>query len=179
MNDERVQEEAGDILDELVDEVADGTGDAALEEQLAAAQAEAARYLDGWQRTQAEFANARKRFEKQRAEAYTNANADLVSKLLPLIDDLERALSSAPEAIQRDPWFAGVGLVYRKMMSVLEDMDVYPIPAVGEMFDPNLHEALSPEPSSEHASGVIVREVRRGYRLGDQVIRPSLVTVAA
>jgi len=180
MNDERVREETGDILEgELVDSAETETASATLEEQLAAAQAEAARYLDGWQRTQAEFANARKRFDKQRAEAYTNANADLVAKLLPLIDDLERALSSAPESVQRDPWFAGVGLVYRKMMSTLEEMGVQPIPAVGEAFDPNRHEALSPEPSNEHASGTIVRELRRGYRLGDQVIRPSLVTVAA
>ncbi|WP_374689429.1 nucleotide exchange factor GrpE [Promineifilum sp.] len=179
MNDERVREETGNVLEgELVDAAETATG-APLEEQLAAAQAEAARYLDGWQRTQAEFANARKRFDKQRAEAYASANADLVGKLLPLIDDLERAVSSAPESVQRDPWFAGVGLVYRKMMSTLEELGVQPIPAVGEPFDPNWHEALSPEPSNEHDSGTIVRELRRGYRLGDQVVRPSLVTVAA
>lgn len=149
-----------------------------LEEQLAAAQAEAARNLDGWQRTQAEFANARKRFDKQRAETYISANIDLVSKLLPLIDDFERALDSVPESEQSDPWIAGVSLVYRKMLSVLEEMNVQLIPSVGEPFDPNLHEALTQEPSDKHASGVIVREMRRGYRLGDRVIRPSLVSVA-
>ena len=149
-----------------------------LEEQLASATAEAARNLDGWQRTQAEFANARKRFEKQRAEAYTNANADLVAKLLPLLDDVERALATAPASMQADPWLAGVGLVYRKMLSVLEEMNVEPIPALGAPFDPNMHEALGQEPSDEYDSGVVAREMRRGYRMGDRVIRPSLVMVA-
>ena len=149
-----------------------------LEEQLAAAKAEAARNLDGWQRTQAEFANARKRFDKQRAETYVNATIDLVSKLLPLIDDFERALDSVPENEQNDPWVAGVSLVYRKMLSVLDEMNVQIIPSVGEPFDPNQHEALTQEPSDEHQSGVIVREMRRGYRLGDRVIRPALVSVA-
>lgn len=149
-----------------------------LEDELAAAKAEAARNLDGWQRTQAEFANARKRFEKQRVEAYTNANVELVARLLPLLDDFERALESVPVGERDTPLVSGVGLVYRKMQSVLEDLNVEVIPAVGEAFDPNLHEALSQEPSDEYSSGTVVREMRRGYRLGDRVIRPSMVTVA-
>ncbi len=146
-----------------------------LEEQLAEARAEAARNLDGWQRTQAEFANARKRFEKQRGETYINANVDLVSKVLPLIDDFERALDNAPAD---DPWVSGVALIYRKMIAVLEEMNVEVIPSVGEPFDPTWHEALSQEATDEYESGIIVREMRRGYRLGDRVIRPALVTVA-
>lgn len=149
-----------------------------LEEQLATAQEEAARYLDGWQRTQAEFANARKRFEKQRVETFTSANAELVSKLVPLIDDFERALESVPEASRANPWVTGMDLVYRKMQAILEEMNVQVIPAVGQPFDPNLHEALSQEASDEYTSGTVVREMRRGYRLGDRVVRPSLVTVA-
>jgi molecular chaperone GrpE len=150
----------------------------ALEEQLAEAKAEAARNLDGWQRTQAEFANARKRFEKQRSDTYLNANVDLVSKVLPLIDDFERALESAPGELQNDAWVSGVALIYRKMVGILEEMNVQVIPTVGETFDPNWHEALSQEPSDEYENGTVVREMRRGYRLGDRVIRPALVTVA-
>lgn len=149
-----------------------------LEDQLAAAVAEAARNLDGWQRTQAEFANARKRFEKQRAETYINANADLVARLLPLIDDFERALDAVPAEDQTDPWVAGMALVYRKMLTILEELNVQPIPSVGEPFDPTQHEALTQESSDEHGSGIVVREMRRGYRLGDRVIRPALVSVA-
>jgi molecular chaperone GrpE len=178
----------------LRDDAADGLADEALatagmaaaaemaaaspDDELAAARAEAARNLDGWQRTQAEFANARKRFEKQRAEAYVNANADLVAKLLPLLDDFERALAAVPPSDQDDPWLAGVNLVYRKMVAVLEEMGVEPVPALGAPFDPNMHEALGQEPSDEYESGLVAREMRRGYRLGERVIRPSLVMVA-
>lgn len=178
-NDEQVLDEPSgvDATAEAVSDV-DTEAELSVEERLAAAQAEAARNLDGWQRTQAEFANARKRFERQRAETSVNATADVVAKLLPLIDDFERALESVPSEDENDPWVAGVALVYRKMLSVLEDMNVQAIPAVGEPFDPNLHEALSQEPSDDYDSGVIVTEMRRGYRLGDRVIRPSLVTVA-
>jgi molecular chaperone GrpE len=178
-NDEQLIEETAEMDDTAAG--VDTTEEQLLtvEEQLVAAQAEAARNLDGWQRTQAEFANARKRFEKQRVDTYVNANAELVAKLLPVFDDLERAIESAPADTRDAPWVAGVNLVYRKMLGVLEDMNVQAIPAVGEAFDPNLHEALSQEPSEDYESGVIMREMRRGYRLGDRVIRPSLVTVAA
>jgi molecular chaperone GrpE len=176
MNDEQIRDETA----EAVEKYADGSEPAlTLEEQLAEAQAEAARNLDGWQRTQAEFANARKRFEKQRGDTYLNANVDLVGKILPLLDDFERALGSVPADIQENPWISGVALVYRKMLAILDELNVQPIPTVGEPFDPNLHEALSQEPSDDYDNGTIVREMRRGYRLGDRVIRPSLVTVAS
>lgn len=167
--------EAGDGVDPAV---VGEQEDPSLEEQLAAAQSEAARNLDGWQRTQAEFANARKRFDKQRAETFMAANIDLVSKLLPLIDDFERALVLVPEGERNDPWVSGMALVHRKMLAILEEMNVQPIVAVGEDFDPTLHEAWSHEPSDIYGSGVVVREMRRGYRLGDRVIRPALVSVA-
>jgi molecular chaperone GrpE len=175
-NDEQIWEEAV--------EASEGQEDGAeptltLEEQLAEAQAEAARNLDGWQRTQAEFANARKRFEKQRGDIYTNANIEVVGKILPLIDDFERALDSVPTDVQESPWVSGMTLVYRKMLAILEEMNVQPIPTVGQPFDPNLHEALSQEPSDNYDSGTIIREMRRGYRLGDRIVRPSLVAVAS
>lgn len=149
-----------------------------LEQQLADAKAEAARNLEGWQRTQAEFANARKRFEKQRADLYASANSDLAAKILPILDDFERALASAPDPIRGDAWFSGVELVHRKFMSILEGMGVESIESVGQPFDPNLHEALGQEPSTDYDSGVVTRQMQRGYRLGDKVIRPSLVYVA-
>ena len=190
-SDERLRDDAADALADEALATAGLAAEAAVAEtagaeaaavspddELAAARAEAARNLDGWQRTQAEFANARKRFDKQRAEAYVNANADLVARLLPLLDDFERALATVPAGVQGDPWLAGVNLVYRKMVAVLEEMGVEPVPALGAPFDPNLHEALGQEPTDEYESGVVAREMRRGYRLGERVIRPSLVMVA-
>jgi molecular chaperone GrpE len=184
MNDERVGE---GIIESLIEtESGEGEVDSAseqetlsIEEQLAAAQAEATRNLDGWQRTQAEFANARKRFDKQRVEIYSSAGAETAAKLLPIIDDFERALETAPPVdASNNAWVEGILLVHRKLLSTLEEMGVQAIPAVGEPFDPNVHEALMQEPSDAYSSGTVVREMRRGYRLGERVIRPSLVVVA-
>ena len=153
-------------------------GEPSLAEQLAQAQAEAADYKDRWMRSQAEFANARKRMEKERADAYTNAKADIVLKLLPALDDFERALTNAPEAIRADSWYEGIELVEKKLQAVLEGLNVTPVAAVGEPFDPNWHEAISQEPSDEHESGIVSRELQKGYKIGDRVIRPSLVVVS-
>ena len=158
--------------------VAEAAEPMTLEEQLAAAQAEAARNLDGWQRTQAEFANARKRFEKQRLEANNNATADVIAKVLPVIDDFDRALQNVPQPIESDSWFEGVQLVYRKLNTILDHFNVEPIEALGQTFDPALHEALMQEPSDEYESGTITRELQKGYKMGERVIRPSLVYVA-
>ncbi len=149
-----------------------------LEEQLQAANEEAAKNLDAFLRAQAELANARKRFEKQQLMAYSNANADLVGKLLPVLDDFDRAVENAPETIQEDGWFEGLELVQRKMLSILENLNVKEIEAVGQPFDPNYHDALAQESSDEYESGAVVRVMIKGYQLGDKVIRPSLVIVA-
>lgn len=175
-----------DVVDAVVEEGAAEEGTAVpeteepptLEEQLAAAQAEAAKNLDGWMRTQAEFANARKRMEKQRAETYQNASADVVTKLLPVLDDFERALEAVPAEIAGNSWLDGIQLVQRKLMSILDGMNVKPIEAVGQPFDPMYHEAIMQEPTDEFESGTVSRELQKGYQIGDRVIRPSLVYVA-
>lgn len=150
-----------------------------LAEQLAVAKEEAAKNLDGWLRAQADFANARKRFEKQRADAFEDATTHVITNLLPIIDDFQRATDIVPESISSDPWFTGILLVQRKLHNVLETCNVAPITAVGQPFDPNLHEAIMQEESAEHASGTVTRELQKGYKLGERVIRPAIVYVAA
>lgn len=173
---EQIQENGQEVADEIeLDEDVELT----IEEQLAQAEAKAAEYLDGWQRARAEFANARKRLERGRVEAYSSAGVDYVTKLLPIIDDLGRALTSAPPEVVSNPWFEGLDLVNRKIQSMLEAMDVKPIEAVGQPFDPNFHEALSLRESEDVESGIVIEELQTGYRLGDKVIRPSLVNVSA
>jgi molecular chaperone GrpE len=149
-----------------------------LEEQLAAAEAKAAEYLDGWQRARAEFANARKRLERERGEAYLNASVDIATQLLPSLDDFDRALNSVPPGVAEDKWFEGIQLVRRKLQNILENLRVTPIQAVGKPFDPNLHEALSLQPSDEYESGTVIGEAQAGYKIGDRVLRPALVFVA-
>ncbi len=149
-----------------------------LEEQLTAAKVESAVNLDGWQRARAELANARKRFDKERLEAYPNAVADIAGKLLPALDDFERAMQNIPAEIADNKWFEGLRLVQRKLNATLEGFQVATIETVGHPFNPNWHEALMQEASEKYESGVIVRELQKGYRIGERIIRPALVVVA-
>lgn len=193
MSDETVFEEQKRSDEEPVSEAASvesngegmpaGDGETAdqapsLEQLLEEAQAEANDYKDRWLRSQAEFANARKRMDKERVLTYQNATADLAGKLLPVLDDFERAMENAPSEVSAISWFEGVELVHRKLLSILEGLGVQPISAVGQPFDPNLHEAITQEPTDEYESGTVMRELQKGYQLGDRVIRPSLVCVA-
>jgi molecular chaperone GrpE len=149
------------------------------EEKLAEAESRAAEYLDGWQRARAEFANARKRLERQRSEAYLNAAIAHAQKMLPILDDFERATENVPDSVAEGGWFEGIVLVQRKLQAILDDLNVERITAVGEPFDPNLHEALALQDADGVESGTIIEELQTGYKLGDRVLRPSLVNVAA
>ena len=166
------QESGFDIPDEALEE------ELSLEEKLVLAQGEAARNLDSALRAQAELSNARKRFDKQQMLAYSNANADLVGKLLPVLDDFDRAIENVPDPVREDGWFAGIELVQRKFLNILENLNVKEIEALGEPFDPNFHDALAQEQSDEYEGGMVIRVMLKGYQLGDKVIRPALVTVA-
>lgn len=149
-----------------------------LEEQLASALTEAEDYKDRWLRSQAEFANARKRMEKQRVDLFATATSDVMKTLLPIVDDFSRALENVPESITESSWLEGIQLVQRKLDSILETYNVSTIEAVGQPFDPNIHEAISQEATDEYDSGVVCKELQTGYKIGDRVIRPSLVIVA-
>jgi molecular chaperone GrpE len=170
------EEQSADIVETGVDHE-DTEPD--LEQQLIIAKEQAAEYLDGWQRARAEFANARKRLERGRTEAYRNATVDFARKLLPALDDFERASDNVPEEIAEDSWYDGMLLIQRKLEAVLEDLHVERIEAVGQEFDPNFHEALTLKQKEDVESGVVIEELQVGYRIGDQVIRPTLVNVAA
>ena len=102
-----------------------------------------------------------------------------MTKLLPVVDDFERAMENIPADIKKSSWLEGIQLVQRKLETTLENFNVTPIKALGEPFDPTLHEAITQEPSDKFESGVVSRVVQTGYKIGDRVIRPSLVVVAA
>ena len=152
---------------------------AELRQALEKTKAQSAEYLDGWQRARAELANARKRFEKERSEAGQFANAALVRKLLPALDDLDRAVKTLPADQADAAWANGMTLVQRKFASVLESEGVRSIEVKpGDKFDPAWHEAVTHEDHTEHQEGEIIAEVQKGYLIGEQVLRPSLVRVA-
>ena len=150
-----------------------------LQEQLSAAQAQAQEYLDGWQRARAEFANYKRRVERDREQMRQDAVARVVIRYLPIVDDLERALQNRPQEGEGAAWAEGIELVYRKLLAALEADDVRPMQALGEHFDPNLHEAVMQEPSEEYESGQIIEVLQPGYWIGERVLRPALVKVAA
>jgi molecular chaperone GrpE len=150
----------------------------ALRQELEEAKAQCAEYLDGWQRARAEFANYKKRNEQERQELFKLANTTLITRLLPIFDDFERAFQTLPGNLLSLTWIDGVVLIYRKLQAILEAEGLTLMETEGESFDPLVHEAVTYEESEEHQEGQIIGEVQRGYKLGDRVLRPALVRVA-
>jgi len=149
-----------------------------LQEDLEKAEAQAAEYLDGWQRTRAEFSNYKKRQETERVQVMVLANAALLRKLLPVVDDFERAVVTLPVDLSRLTWCEGVFLIKHKLDAILESEGVKPIETEGQAFDPRYHEAVTYEEAPGHDDGQIIAEVQRGYMFGERVLRPALVRVA-
>jgi molecular chaperone GrpE len=136
-------------------------------------------YYDRLLRQAAEFDNYRKRIERERRELAEGAAADLVVELLPVLDDLERALKADVGSGQAgDAIRAGVELIHRQLVELLRKRGVTPIEAVGHPFDPHFHQAVAQEMSSQHPDGEVMAEFRRGYMLGDRLLRPAMVKVA-
>lgn len=150
-----------------------------LERQLKECQIQCDNYLDQWRRTAAEFANYKKRVEREYAEATKYCNAALIARLLPVLDDLDRAFSNLPEELKGSPWIEGMMLVQRKFHSIIEQEGVQEIETEGQIFDPNLHEAVTHEPSDTVPEGHVLGEVEKGYRLNDRILRPAKVRVSA
>lgn len=149
-----------------------------LAEQLAQAQAEAAEYLDSWRRATADLSNARKRMQREMDEVRAAAAERVLEKLLPVVDDIERAFTVVPAEQANSDWVNGFRMIQRKMRALLESEGVQVIPTEGQSFDPALHHAITHEETAGYAEGQIIGELARGYRLGEKVLRPSMVRVA-
>jgi molecular chaperone GrpE len=167
------QETGGPVFAELL----------ATRAELKRLEAEGNDLRDKFARRQADFENFRKRVERERTETYNRAAADLVTKLLPVLDNLGRALATeaSVEATESDEFrhfLSGVDLIYKQLGGVLEALGVKPVSSVGEIFDPNVHEAVVTEETDEHEPDTVMQELVRGYRLGDKLLRPAMVKVA-
>jgi molecular chaperone GrpE len=138
----------------------------------------ATEYLDGWQRARADFTNYKKRVERDQAFVYQSASASILKRFLDALDDLDRALKNRPTEGDAAAWAEGVELVSRKFHSILDAEGVKPMEAAGQEFDPNIHEAITQEESTEFESGQVIEVVKNGYWIGDKVLRPALVRVA-
>ena len=159
---------------ETAGEIASADGEAAGSEL----QRERDEFKDLLLRKTAEFDNYRRRTERERQSQAESAAADLLGELLPLVDDLERALSADPGTEGVDAYRRGVELIHRQLSEVLRKRGVRPIEALGADFDPHQHQAVSHEAAPGHRDGEVIEEYRRGYTLGDRLLRPSMVKVA-
>lgn len=176
---EKLEEAVDDIVAESAAEEQESVETAEyLQQQLDEALAESAVNLDGWQRAQAEFSNYRKRVERDQARMRDDAASRVIMQFLPVVDDLTRALKDRPQGGEAGEWAAGIDLIYRKLVSILESEGVSRMDVEGEMFDPNLHEAIAQVESPEHESGQIVEVIQEGYMIGERVLRAALVRVA-
>ena len=168
------------------DEAAGGPATAELiatRAELKRVEAENAELKDRLARRQADFENYRKRVERERTETYNRVVADVAAKLLPVVDNLKRALETeaSVEASESDEFrhfLSGVDLIFKQLNGVLDALGVKPIASVGEQFDPHIHEAVATEATDEYEADTVMQEIVAGYRLGDKLIRPALVKVA-
>jgi molecular chaperone GrpE len=149
--------------------------DAALE--APASPPQVAELTNDLKRMAADFANYRKRTDAERVDFAKFAKADLIAKLLDVLDGYDRALSTVPEELKGQPWVEGMWLVERKLRTVLESEGLEPIDSLGTPFDPYLHQAVA-HIESDEPEGTVIEEHQKAYRLHDRVIRPALVTVA-
>ena len=138
---------------------------------------------DSLARRQADFENYRKRVERERSDTYGRVVADIAAKLLPVLDNLKRALETEAsiEATESDEFrhfLSGVDLIYKQLNGVLDALGVKPVLAEGELFDPHLHEAVVTEQTDDYEPDTVIQEIVRGFTLGDKLIRPALVKVA-
>lgn len=150
-----------------------------LMQALIEAQTEAQTNKDGWQRARAEFANYKKRVEREKTDMFQRASLDTLRALLPIIDDFDRAFDNVPDEISDNPWLGGISMIQRKFDNVLEQYNIEVIDPVGEVFDPNYHEAIGTDDSDDVESGHVTVTLQKGYKAGEQILRPALVRVAS
>lgn len=190
-NNNRTNEPVEKRMDEAIEgEIVEEDGQAAkaptisqaeydqLAQELEQAQQQSKSSFEGWQRERADFANYKRRIERDQQMLSQNITGEVVKKYLTVLDDLERALKARPTEGPAAAWSEGIDLIMRKLQNILEAEGVKRIPAEMEAFDPNRHEAISHEDSPDHESGQIIEVVQQGYTLGDRVLRPAMVRVA-
>jgi molecular chaperone GrpE len=149
-----------------------------LQEQLALVQAQASEYLDQARRATADLSNARKRMQREMDEVRASASERVLERLLPVVDDVERAFANVPADQVDSDWVNGFRMIQRKLASLLESEGVTIVPAAGLPFDPAIHYAITHEEAEGFEDGQIIAEVAPGYRLNDKVLRPAMVRVA-
>lgn len=145
-----------------------------LNKQLQEERDKSDKYLAGWKRAEADFNNYKKRSEQEKSEIGHSTTCNVLCNILPVLDDFERALAVLPPDSSETNWAEGVKLIYKKLRSILESMGVEEVCAMGQPFDPSLHEAVAHMDGEE---GAVINEVQKGYKIKDRLLRPAKVVV--
>jgi molecular chaperone GrpE len=159
-------------------DVMDGAASGETGETLESVRKQRDEYYDLLLRKTAEFENYRKRTDRERRDLSEYAGADVLKGVLPLVDDLERALQAASGTTSVAAIRDGVELIHKQLLDLLKKKGVTPIDSVGQDFDPHIHQAVTQEVSEDHREGEVMQELARGYKLGDRLLRPAMVKVA-
>ncbi|MDD4985047.1 MAG: nucleotide exchange factor GrpE [Dehalococcoidales bacterium] len=170
------QQESTDLNSELASEFAEVDDIESLKRALAEERDKSSANLAGWQRAQADLINYKRRVDQEKEEIGRFGNAAIMLSILPILDDFERAIASVPDDLAKHNWVDGMILIERKLQSSLEKQGLCQIKALGELFDPNLHEAVMQGKGKE---GMVVEEMEKGYKLNGRLIRPSKVIVGS
>lgn len=149
-----------------------------LKNELETLRAESQTNLEGWQRSRAEFTNYKRRTQQQLADSKQNGALTALGKILPAIDDLERALDNVPDDLKEHSWTSGTALILKNIQKILDEYDIEVLDPVGEEFDPMMHEAIGMDDSSDYESGIVTTTLQKGYKSGDKILRPAMVRVA-
>src|SRR3954471_13185502 len=152
-----------------------GQGDADGDDPIVGLQADLDRFRDLAMRSQADFDNYKKRSAREKEDAIKYANKNLLEKLVSVVDNFELGLEAARGTSEKSPIFSGMNLVLKQLQDLLAESGVQSIDAVGQKFDPHLHEAIAHEPSDEFPEETVIRQTRRGYKIKDRLLRPSTV----
>ena len=150
----------------------------AAQAELEKVTAQSAANLEGWQRERAEFANFKRRIDREQLLQRQYLTGEVIKKYLVILDDLDLALKNQPKDGEGAAWAEGIALISRKLQNILDSEGVERISDANVPFDPNLHEAISSEENPAFESGHIIEVVRQGYKLGDRILRPAMVRVA-
>jgi molecular chaperone GrpE len=173
--------DAGKETEESADRGPSGRGSIArLQAQVDALNAEKASLFDQLLRRQAEFENYRKRIERERSEIYQRGRDDVLLQFLPVVDNFERALSSLEKSEgDAEALRDGVELIHKQFVDALSKFGLKAVEAVGQAFDPHVHEAVTTEATDKHKENTVIEEFQRGYKIGDRLLRPAKVKVAS
>ena len=164
---------------ESADEPTSPSVSAEEEQHVNVDQQKAEEYLGLLRRTQADFVNYRRRVGQEQAETRIAAQSELLSRLLPILDDFGRALGATPPDLAKQPWAQGLFLIARRLTTVLDQLGVRQLGTPGELFDPRWHEAITTEARADVPEGTILQVLQPGYALGERMIRPAQVVVAS